>query len=182
MARKSKKISVSQNIFNQPVKQIRSNNIPLNQKYPRTQVLPISQKQIRQLRSLGSSNNLLMEWDNNFADLDGVWSWGIKRDWGEHNWKNTLMPFLSEMEKLYWCDIKTQTASGHKKHHSMDLDSIVKEAQERLVEIKQDDNDKLFRFRISGTKRLWGVIHGPRFYILWYDPTHQIYPTEKRHT
>jgi hypothetical protein len=46
----------------------------------------------------------------------------------------------------------------------------------RLNEIFEDD---MFRFRLAGEKRLWGFRVGNVFYVLWWDASHRVYPTER---
>ena len=55
-------------------------------------------------------------------------------------------------------------------------------AQERLRELRLDDRDHISRLRMSGTGRLYGLRERERFYVLWWDPDHQIWPSRKKHT
>jgi hypothetical protein len=59
----------------------------------------------------------------------------------------------------------------------MDTDVIRDEAQYRLIEIEKY-RDVIFRFRLGNKRRLWGHRIVSNFEIIWFDPTHQIYPTE----
>ena len=56
-----------------------------------------------------------------------------------------------------------------------------KEAVARLVE-RYDAPDSIARFRLSGTKRLYGFLVDNEFHLLWWDPNHEVWPSEKRHT
>ena len=56
------------------------------------------------------------------------------------------------------------------------------ENTQRLVEIKQDDLSQLFSLRISAKCRVWGILDGRVFKVLWYDPKHEVYPSTKGHT
>jgi len=38
--------------------------------------------------------------------------------------------------------------------------------------------ESIFRFRLSNMRRLWGFRVVNQFQILWYDPEHNIYPTD----
>lgn len=57
---------------------------------------------------------------------------------------------------------------------------MISEAQTRLEELKLDDEEELFRFRLDGTARVWGIREGRVFKILWWDPEHEICPSNKR--
>lgn len=56
------------------------------------------------------------------------------------------------------------------------------EARERLVELEYDDEDQISRLRVTARGRLYGFRRGARFYALWWDPEHEIYPSLKKHT
>ena len=62
----------------------------------------------------------------------------------------------------------------------MDMTQIVPEAQSDLERGKLDEifGDQIFRFRVSGQKRLWGFRRDRTFHVVWWDPDHKVYPTE----
>ncbi|MDQ2731557.1 MAG: hypothetical protein M3Y56_07855, partial [Armatimonadota bacterium] len=66
--------------------------------------------------------------------------------------------------------------------HPVELGKLCKAAQDRLVEIRQDDAATLFSLRIGGQGRIWGVRDGPTLRILWWDPQHEVCPSLKKHT
>jgi hypothetical protein len=53
-------------------------------------------------------------------------------------------------------------------------------ARRRLEELEYDDRDKISRLQITGERRLYGFREGSRFYALWWDPHHKIWPSKKR--
>lgn len=120
-----------------------------------------------------------------FSILDhahsGKWSWGINQPD-----VMKIMEFLAAAEKRTWKEIRRDMAGGNRrrgeKHKFIPLSSVCKEAQDRLAELELDDQDNLFRFRLSGTERLWGVLlpDDHMFYILWWDPDHQVCPSADR--
>lgn len=57
------------------------------------------------------------------------------------------------------------------------------DAKRQLADRERDDATEIARIRVGGTKRLYAV-KTPRgvFELLWWDPNHQIYPTEPRNT
>lgn len=94
--------------------------------------------------------------------------------------------FLHEMSKLSWAEIEMQqtgsAAKRHRKHHGHPLARLGDEAQARIAALHLVDtfgDDELFRFRLSGERRLWGFRSERTFHVLWWDPDHQVYPTEK---
>lgn len=58
------------------------------------------------------------------------------------------------------------------------------EATKRLNELEYDDQTEIARLRISGQRRLYGFLPdgGPDFYVLWWDPLHEVWPSVKKHT
>lgn len=85
---------------------------------------------------------------------------------------------LKNYETMLWKEIH---ANKDKNHH-VSLDKLCKAAQDRLQELKLDDEDTLYRLRLTGTQRVWGVLRGHVFQILWWDPDHTVCPSPKKHT
>lgn len=55
-----------------------------------------------------------------------------------------------------------------------------KDALRRLTELTLDDRDEISRLRISNLGRLYGFRERERFYALWWDPKHRVWPSKKR--
>jgi hypothetical protein len=101
--------------------------------------------------------------------------------WGWKNLKEHLAEVLSKLqgyETMQWKEIKSNT----KHDHSVEIDKLDVEAKKRLEELKIDDVGQLYRLRLSGTKRVWGILDGYIFKILWWDPEHTVCPSQKRNT
>ncbi len=121
-----------------------------------------------------------MEWSRDNADIVGEWSWG-SRSCLVDDWDVKLHPFLLEYEKKTWNQISAE-CTGKKKRRPKHIDytttSICKEARDRLVELEFDDVDRIFRFRLSGKERLYGINRLHIFMVLWWDPEHNVYPVD----
>lgn len=83
-----------------------------------------------------------------------------------------------------WADIEAETTvkagdRTDKKHKTYDQSAICQEARQRLVELELDDQDRIFRFRMSNKRRLYGFIFGITFETVWYDAEHKICPSAK---
>jgi hypothetical protein len=111
---------------------------------------------------------------------NGSWSW---RTGGAGIVK--IVAFLTQMERLTWKEIRTQQVRGQRRtlarHHAQAVNTLCSEARNRLEELGLDDWDELFRFRLEGDARLWGILsnESPRvFYPIWWDPLHQVYPLD----
>lgn len=139
------------------------------------------EKQVRTGANPGSIFQMQMRWTIDAADREGAWSWGVNREWGEEVWNSSLLPKLEEYQKLTWAEIEAQAYGNegkrHRANHSMETAQICDEAQIRLTNIGQY-SDTVFRFRLGNLPRLWGVRVVENFKVLWYDPSHQIYPVD----
>jgi len=126
----------------------------------------------------GSVFSMKVTWTCDDPDCDGAWSWGVARRWSQDDWDTIISPKLAEWSKLTWAEIdRFSSGTRHKMHHTMDTDVIRDEAQYRLIEIEKY-RDVIFRFRLGNKRRLLGHRIVSNFEIIWFDPTHQIYPTE----
>jgi hypothetical protein len=55
-------------------------------------------------------------------------------------------------------------------------------ALERLEAINLADQTKIWRLRVGGTGRLYGFLKFNVFHVVWWDPDHQVWPSQKRNT
>ena len=126
----------------------------------------------------GSIFSMKVTWTCDDPDCDGAWSWGVARKWSQDDWDTIISPKLTEWSKLTWAEIdRFSSGTGHKMHHMMGTNVICDEAQDRLIEIEKY-HDMIFRFRLGNKRRLWGHRMVSNFEIIWFDPTHEIYPME----
>jgi hypothetical protein len=120
---------------------------------------------------------MLMTWTATRADVVGNWSWG-PRCWDLLSWDDIIAPKLANFQTMRWHEIEAAiTDSGHHAHHSMPVEVICDECQMRLLELEKLDGD-IYRFRLGNRRRLWGFRILQNFEILWYDPEHNVYPTD----
>jgi hypothetical protein len=80
---------------------------------------------------------------------------------------------LRAFESVTWAEIEGR------QNHAVEVSSLIPAAQNRLVEIGQDDVDTLFSLRINGPSRVWGIRAQHVLKLLWWDPNHAICPTTK---
>lgn len=115
-----------------------------------------------------------------------VWRFGLV-DWdGPFGWSRLdpaavrdVHQKLTSYEGQRWGEIK-----GSRNNHcgSMEIDKLSPEARARLEEIRLDDTAHLFKLNCGGPARIWGIADRNMLQILWWDPEHKVYPTEKKHT
>ena len=86
---------------------------------------------------------------------------------------------LSNYESRTWLEI---LVDSKKQNHTVPINELSKLARERLTEMKLDDLDELTSLRLSGTERIWGKVNQGVMELLWWDPNHEVYPTQKKNT
>lgn len=100
-----------------------------------------------------------------------------------------LKDFLEAIEKLQLCESLTwgdmiQVYGGKTEgnnHHFFSIEELPKDKR-LYLSAKFQEHDQAFSFRMDGKKRLIGVKDRAVFYVLWYDPEHEILKSEKRYT
>lgn len=134
---------------------------------PKTQKTPTS------ITSQTTKDNNIV-WDVSRIDDGGKWGWRrincsffFKEIWRK----------MRNFESTTWAEIEGDT------HHMIPVSRIIKSAQKRLQELGHDDQDSLASFHINGKQRLWAIRRSVNiFYLLWWDPKHEICPSSKKHT
>lgn len=111
-------------------------------------------------------------WNFSKSDLQNT-KWSLYNS----DFLNEVLPKLIDFERRIWSDI----VSDKKYNHWIDTSNLIKEAQDRLIELKIF-YDSLFSLRLTGTVRLFGYIENGIYYIIWYDQNHEICPSNKKHT
>jgi len=89
--------------------------------------------------------------------------------------------YLRGIESQKWGEILTDT-SGRKnntRNHGIAIDTLCLEAQTRASELKLDEFEMLISIAISSRARIWGILLDSVFFIVWFDPRHEVYPTSR---
>lgn len=113
-------------------------------------------------------------WVFSALDIDGPWG---KEGLVGTVLLNDIFPKIKHFETMTW----NQIQQDKNRNHSVMVSKLCKQARDRAVELKLGV-DELFRFRLSGKQRLWGIRDRDRFRILWWDPEHEVCPSPKRNT
>ena len=108
-------------------------------------------------------------------DMEGPWSW----DKIERKQLLEVQKKLSGLESNSWNEILVRD-----KHffHSIAIEDLIVEAQQRLLYLRLDDLDQLISLRINGPNRVWGYRKEHILYLLWWDPDHEVCPYVKKGT
>lgn len=112
-------------------------------------------------------------WSFSIIDKDGAFGWHLCQNHDK---------YLEILSKKGQFEINNLSQLAYQGSHSVPVSSLAKKAQDRLSELKLDDTDNLFSFRLTGTNRIWCVQHDKIMRVLWWDPDHQVCPSIKKHT
>ena len=88
-----------------------------------------------------------------------------------------IVPKLHEYESMTWGDMNGPSGS-----HSVEVQKLCKDAQDRLIALGKDEQGQLFSVRITGERRVWGVKDIAILRVIWWDPDHAVCPSMKKHT
>lgn len=83
---------------------------------------------------------------------------------------------MKSFESMTWGQIEGRDS------HWIGADEISRDARDCLEQDWQGGAEKVFSLRINGPTRVFGIIEERVFYILWFDPNHQVCPAPKKHT
>lgn len=120
-----------------------------------------------------SADGFTISWHLGTLDREGPFGWGsIDADtaWDQ------VHSQLSSLESMTWSQL------GQQGSHAVSLSELCKPARKRLAELQQDDVDQLYSLRVGGKPRVWGIRARHVLKVLWWDPHHEICPSQKKHT
>ena len=113
-------------------------------------------------------------WRIGQADLSGPWAWAAISGADAA----AVHAKLAEIEKLKW----GEACSGGTPVAGKRMDGAAPEAHKRHREVFGSDPDVMYAIRLSGKKRVWGIREGRLFSLIWWDPEHTVWPSDKKHT
>lgn len=158
-----------------------SDKVEIKNKYIRSSVKPDLTKSPRITTEHNYKNNYF-EWDAGHSDTDGNWSWQEPRQWGSWEYLNTIKHHMDSHTNNAWSEVEAFTYSGKQKYRKhlnkyQGVESICPEAQERWMSLENlAQFEELFRMRLGGGKRIWGVRVQHLFFLVWYERYHKICP------
>lgn len=141
-----------------------------NHKTPKTLLNPTESKTPK--TGIFLSDNSYLDFKADQMDLDGPWGWNL---FDSTNMQEVFQKIF-ESQKLSWQELRNNGS------HFVDMEDLCPQAQKRLINIKKEDLDQLFSLRLTGRKRIWGIKEGNIFWLLWWDPSHEVSPSYKKHT
>lgn len=172
---KSAQISVS----SQPTE----NNNPIIRKLPNNSLEPKILNNVTTTQSPIHSQNpddylsLTVEFYLTHKDVNDSWSWGLDRAQLDSDFTDIIKPYLEHPKNTKWGKLMGERygRKNKTKHHHMYVTGIQEEVQDRWKYLELE-HPELFTFRMSGKERIWGYRNFNKFFIVWWDPKHQLIP------
>ncbi len=144
----------------------------MNRKRPRRKDNPTKRKKPSS-PPIESAQNKKLVWSVSSIDDSSKWGWH----------KITCPDFLRKIwekmrnfETMTWADILGAS------HHAIPISNIIRPAQKLLEDLGYDDKDTLVSFHITGRERIWAIRSEEKAFLLWWDPHHEICPSQKKGT
>lgn len=110
-----------------------------------------------------------------FDRLDLGSDWDLEKI--EANDFSELLKFLKSISHSTIAELRN--SSGHLKTYDNLQAGMNPKAIKRLT-VQYEGQDFVHRLRLSGKKRLYGILDDSVFSILWWDPEHEIWPLKDR--
>lgn len=66
--------------------------------------------------------------------------------------------------------------------HMYEVEELPDPSAKRLTECERDDATRLHSLRVNGKYRVIGILRANIYYLLWIDPEHEVWPSQKRNT
>lgn len=108
-----------------------------------------------------------LSWQFHLCDTEGAWAFSKERI--EKEFWEEIFTKLKDFEKMTLHEIFTQT---HDRHHPISIETLNKCARDRLQELHRFDDEKIYSLRLKGNRRLYGLIYGSTYCVLWFDKDH----------
>ncbi len=123
---------------------------------------------------------------DSFYDLHPSWQISLLEMHGHFGWQEVNREKLDQircrlvnLEKQTWNEI---LVGAKKQFHPIACSTLSKLAQDRLRELKLDDIEQVYSFRLTGRERIFGILQRGILILLWWDPDHRVCPSELKHT
>ncbi|RJP86702.1 MAG: hypothetical protein C4518_13095 [Desulfobacteraceae bacterium] len=142
-------------------------------KKPKKVKRPNSVKIPRKDSSLTDTSSITPVWQTGVIDVDGPWGW---KDIEHNLFFTTILPTMQNFETMTWFEILGRN------NHEVKIQQLIKPAQKRLAFLSLDDFESLVSLRLTGPQRVWGIKIQNVFKILWWDPKHEVCPSQLKHT
>ncbi|UYB35516.1 hypothetical protein N9A08_12905 [Arthrobacter koreensis] len=117
-------------------------------------------------------NERKLVWRFGQMDTDGQWS-------PTNISPSELANLFDKMTSFETMTIGEIFAPGSEHGKKYAVASMPSAPQKRLSDLQREDETEVARLRCSGPQRLYGFLREHVFHVLWWDPTHAVWPSTK---
>ena|SRR5271154_6078203 len=147
-------------------------------KYQPNPETPKRKEPPRRLPELPGSGNSEDRLCWRFTHVDNAGPWGFGQVDGP-----TLCQILGHLKAFESMTLNAVFHSGGYPGKDYDVEAIPNSAAaECLEEAGLADQTKIWVLRLGGKPRLYGFLLGNVFHVVFWDPEHEIWPSQLRHT
>lgn len=138
-------------------------------KKPKFRTAPIVSKTVP---SRSPSENPV-SWRVGSVETDGPWPWtGLSPSNADR-----LRQVLSSIEQY-----GSWGAAIGNNFKAIPVSNLTAAALRRLEQKNNEDLSALVQIHLGGKPRAWGIQRGSACHLIWWDPKHEVCPTNKKHT
>lgn len=141
-------------------------------KHPRAEAVPSGQKNPTYAAEPQSYNHLKACWRVRNIVMTDPYGWHELTPEEVADVRQKLGNF----ESMTWNEI---FVGAKKQNHAIDVSALRCPHARRWMKDNMPDQPTLWTLRFSGAERVWGIFSGGAYQILFWDPEHLIYPTER---
>ena len=149
-------------------------------KRPATRLDRPDEKQVRLSVDPDAYSRTPISWRVRFMDrVHDEWGWDLPNDANRaHTLWNRIHSAMKGYETMTWAAIDQKKSC----HPWPDPYKLPKKAQDALTRLgfKLEQLEGLYQLSTGNLGRLLGIRDRTVFSILWWDPNHTFYPTQKR--
>lgn len=139
-------------------------------KHPIVKELPHTSKQ--SIANIDPNLHLKIKFTSNMIEMDGPFSWSNFE--GRH--VKEFLDLIFHAQSSTWADL------GSKGCHEVNFDKMSPKAQKHVRNTSLDEEAIFYSLRIRGKFRCWSIKEGHNIHLLWWDPDHEVCPSNLKHT
>lgn len=109
-----------------------------------------------------------MSWSFALCDRDPSCRWSFCKERLSDCFWDVILPKLRDFESMTVSDI---FISAKKQNHGINVNKLSRDAVSRLADMKIEA-EAVHSLRLGGKLRLYGILDGSVYSIIWYDDDH----------
>lgn len=115
-----------------------------------------------------SSMGKHLSWSFSQCDIDPDCRWAFYKERLSDMFWDLILPKMRDFESM---TVEQIFIRAKKQNHGIDVSELNKDAARRLAELKIEA-EAVHSLRLGGQLRLYGVLDGAVYNIIWYDDDH----------